>query len=293
MKSKLSGTYSSGINIKGNPHRKSEIIAVTSGKGGVGKTTIAVNMAIALRQLGKRVLIIDADLHLGNVDLNMGTRIEKSIADVVRKDLPLKEVIIETPMKVDLLPASSASIDLIESEEAVLKKIAEKFKRFESSYDYIIVDTGAGIGMNVLSFLLGADKICVVITPDPASITDAYAVIKVVKTVNKDIPVFLIGNMVNHADEGDILYKKMNLMVHKFLNSQIYYGGALLKDDMVAKSVKKQKPFILDHPNGLAANGVRAMIRRLMQSLRNNGFGNKNIFERVLETKNTQLEWNL
>ncbi len=280
------------VNVKGNASRKTQIIAITSGKGGVGKTTIAVNMAIAWQQLGKKVLLIDADLYLGNVDLNLGIRSEKTIADVVKKDLELSDVIIKTPMKIDVLPASSASLDLIESEDEILVKLAEKFKRFENSYDYIILDTGAGIALNVLSFLLGADKIGVVITPDPASITDAYAVIKVVKSVNNKLPVYLIGNMVNHADESDVLFKKMNLMVHKFLNSQIYYGGALLKDDMVARSVKKQRPFILEHPNGLAANAVRAMIRRFMQSLTANSFANKNIFERVIETKNTQVEWN-
>ncbi len=287
-----SGTEATISIQRGNP-KTTEIIAITSGKGGVGKTTLAINMALALRQMGKKVLIIDADLHLGNVDLNLGVRTDNTIADVIRKNLPLNKVIINTPYKVDLLPASSASLDLIESEEEVLQKLAEKFKRFENSYDYIIVDTGAGIAMNVLTFLLGADKIFVVITPDPASITDAYAVIKVVKSVNKKIPIFLVGNMVNHVDEGDILFKKMNLMTYKFLESKIFYGGALLKDDMVARSVKKQQPFMLDHPNGMAAKSIRAIIRRLIQAFKNNGFNHKNIFERVLETKNTKLEWNL
>ncbi|MCD6375101.1 MAG: MinD/ParA family protein [Caldisericaceae bacterium] len=291
MITKLRAGYDGDLKAKGKTLQKTQIIAITSGKGGVGKTTIAVNMAIAWQQLGKKVLLIDADLYLGNVDLNLGIRSEKTIADVVKKDLELSEVIIKTPMKIDVLPASSASLDLIESENEILEKLAEKFKRFENSYDYIILDTGAGIALNVLSFLLGSDKIGVVITPDPASITDAYAVIKVVKSVNKNLPVYLIGNMVNHADESDVLFKKMNLMVHKFLDSQIYYGGALLKDDMVARSVKKQRPFILEHPNGLAANAVRGMVRRFMQALTANGFASKNIFERVLETKNTQVEW--
>ncbi len=270
-----------------------EIIAITSGKGGVGKSTLTVNMAIALRQLNKKVLIIDADLHLGNVDLILGTRSEQTIADVARGKASLNDVVIHTQAKVDLLPASSAALDLIETEDTVLQKLAEAFKSFQHDYDYILIDTGAGIGMNVLTFLLGADKIGVVITPDPASITDAYAVIKIVKTVNKKLPVFLIGNMVNNSDEGDVLYKKMNLMVHKFLASQIFYGGALVKDDLVARSVKRQQPFMLEHPNGMAANAVRALNRRIMQSVNWKLFGNKNLFERVMETKQTQVEWNL
>ncbi len=269
-----------------------EIIAVTSGKGGVGKTTVSVNQAIDLRRLNKKVLVVDADLHLGNVDLLLGIRAEHTIADVVKKGIPLQEAIITTQSKVDVLPASMASLDLIESEDSVLRKLADSFKTFENTYDYIIIDTGAGIAMNVLSFLLGADKISVIITPDPASITDAYAVIKVVKSVDKNIPIFLTANMVNHADEGEVLYKKMNLMAHKFLNSHVLYGGAIVRDDAIARSVKQQRPFMVEHPNSSAANAIRAMNRRLLQTSGGNPLQQNNLFERVMQTKKTAIEWN-
>ncbi|RLD16530.1 MinD/ParA family protein [candidate division KSB1 bacterium] len=272
--------------------KTSEIIAVTSGKGGVGKTTISVNQAIDLRKLNKKVLVVDADLHLGNADLLLGIRATNTIADVVKKGLSLRETIISTRNKIDLLPASMASLDLIESEDAVLQKLAKAFKAFEHTYDYIIIDTGAGIAMNVLSFLLGADKISVVITPDPASITDAYAVIKVVKSVDKNIPIFLTANMVNHPEEGEVLYKKMNLMAHKFLNSHVLYGGAIVKDDIIARSVKQQRPFMIDHPNSSAANAIRAMNRRLLQTSGGNQLQQNNLFERVIKTKKTTVEWN-
>ncbi len=276
-----------------NKNKACEIIAVTSGKGGVGKSTISVNQAIDLQKLNKKVLIVDADLHLGNVDLLFGIRTQRTIADVIKKGLSLQEIIVPTQAKVDVLPASMASLDLIESEDAILQALAKAFKSFEHAYDYIILDTGAGIAMTVLSFLLGADKISVIITPDPASITDAYAVIKVVKSVNKNIPIYLTSNMVNHQDEGEVLYKKMNLMAHKFLNSHILYGGAIVRDDLIARSVKMQRPFILDHPNSSAANAVRAINRRLLQSTGAGTFEQLNLFERVMETKKTTVEWNL
>ncbi len=269
-----------------------EIIAITSGKGGVGKTTVSVNQAIDLSKLHKKVLLIDADLHLGNADLLLGLRAGYTIADVVKNNIPLSEAIVATENRIDLLPASMASLDLIESEDEVLRKLANAFKSFEHTYDYIIIDTGAGIAMNVLSFLLGADKISVIITPDPASITDAYAVIKVVKSVDKQIPVFLTANMVNHPEEGEVLYKKMNLMAHKFLNSHVLFGGAIVRDDLIARSVKEQRPFISAHPNSAAANAIRAMNRRLLQTSGINPLAENNLFERVIQTKKTAIEWN-
>ncbi len=280
------------VNHAGTAKTTCEIIAITSGKGGVGKTTISINQAIDLRKLNKNVLIIDADLHLGNADLLLGIRTKYSVADVVKKKVSLAEAIVTTQNKIDLLPASMASLDLIESEDSVLRNLARAFKAFEHNYDYIIIDTGAGIAMNVLSFLLGADKISVVITPDPASITDAYAVIKVVKSVDKNIPVFLTANMVNHPDEGEVLYKKMNLMAHKFLNSHVLYGGAIVRDDIIARSVKQQRPFMIDHPNSAAANAIRAINRRLLQTSGTNALQEHNLFERVIQTKKTTVEWN-
>jgi len=244
--------FAAGItgNINSAKNQNScDVIAVTSGKGGVGKTTISANLAINLQQMNKKVLLVDADIHLGNTDLILGTRTEKTLADLMKDGVFLKDIIIQGPGNIDVLPASSAALDLIDTEEIFLRRLANAFKIFEHSYDFMILDTGAGIGQNVISFLLGAAKILVVITPDPASITDAYAVIKVIRSVNKDVPVYLSANMVNSNDEGEILFKKMNLMVQKFLDSRISFGGSILKDDMIGRSVRTQRPFVLEYPN--------------------------------------------
>ena len=267
-----------------------EVIAVTSGKGGVGKSTISANLAINLQEMNKKVLLVDADIHLGNIDLILGTRSKYTLADVVNQNLPLEEVIIRGTGNIDVLPASSASIDLIDTEDVFLRKLSAAFSDFNHNYDYIVVDTGAGIARNVISFLLGADKIVLVITPDPASITDAYAVIKVVRSLNQTVPVFLSVNMVSSADEGEILFKKMNLMVQKFLDSRIIFGGSILKDESVARSVRGQKPFMVSFPNGRAANAIRVLNRRLLQAPIDHN--NKNLFDRLIKTKKVRLEWN-
>ncbi len=270
--------------------KKYEVIAVTSGKGGVGKSTVSVNMAINLQQMNRKVLLMDADIHLGNIDLMLGTRSRLTLADVLKDGVELRDVVIEGPGNIDILPASSASLDIIESEDMFLRKLAAAFNRFEHDYDYIIMDTGAGIARNVISFLLSAQKIVLVITPDPASITDAYAVIKVVRSVNKEIPIFLTANMVHSADEGEILYKKMNLMVQKFLESKIQFGGSILRDDLIVRSVKQQKPFVLHHPNSGSTTAIRVLNRRVLHTSGLEG-QHANLFERMLQNKKIQFEW--
>lgn len=270
-----------------------EIIAVTSGKGGVGKSTVSVNMAINLQQMNKKVLLVDADLHLGNIDLILGTRSKRTIADVVGGKASLAEVIMTSPHNIDVLPASTSSINLIEKEDYVLRKLADAFRSFDHQYDYIIVDTGAGIGINVISFLLGADKIVLVLTPDPASITDAYAVVKVMCSVNKSASIFLVANKVSSASEGEVIFKKLNLMVQKFLDSRLFFGGAMMRDDLIARSVKRQTPFVTTHPNSAAATSIRVVNRRILQAPHEDHGANKNIFDRLLNSKKIQYEWNL
>ncbi len=274
-----------------NPEKHYDIIAVTSGKGGVGKSTMSANLAIGLHQMNKKILLMDADLHLGNIDLIFGIRTDKTIADVAEGNASLEEVIISTGSGIDILPASSAVLNLIEKEDFVLKKLADAFEKFEHNYDFILIDTGAGISQTVISFLLGSDKVILIVTPDPASITDAYAVIKVLSSVNSELPVYLTVNMVNSVNEGETIYKKLNLMVQKFLQSRLYFGGAVLKDDMIGRSVKKQRPFVLDHPNSVASNSIRVLNRRIIQAPRHNSNKSRNVFDRLRENKKIQFEW--
>lgn len=282
-----------GKNRLNRNNQPCDVIAVTSGKGGVGKSTISANLAISLQRMHKKVLLIDADIHLGNLELILGTRAKHTIADVMHEGLDLSDVILKGPGKIDVLPAASGSVALIEEEDQALRKLAQAFARFEHAYDAIVVDTGAGIAHTVISFLLGADKIVLVATSDPASIADAYAVIKVVKSINESIPIFLTVNKVNTTEEGEVLYKKMNLMVHKFLNSKINFGVSILRDDLIARSVKNQQPFMLNSANCAAANAIQLLNRRIMQAAVIKRMGNPNVFERFNANKKIQLEWDL
>ena len=242
-----------------------EIFVVTSGKGGVGKSNISVNLALLMARMKKNVLIIDADIHLGNVDLLMGIRPKYSIADVITGKIELKDVVTRGPGGVDILPAGSAVIEMLDLEEKVLQKLDSAFSQFEHKYDTIIVDTGAGVHHTVMSFVLGADKIILVVTPDPASIADSYGMVKVIRNTNTDIPIIMISNMVDHEENGESMFKKMNLMVQRFLNSSLVYGGSIVKDNLIQYSVQKQKPASLFYPNSVPVNSLRIITRRLLK----------------------------
>ena len=267
-----------------------EVIAVTSGKGGVGKSTLTVNLSILLQQMKKKVLVIDADIHLGNVDLILGLRPEYTIADIVNNSVQIQDAIIEGPGGVHILPASSAVSELLEMEDAALKSLADSFAKYEHNYDIILIDTGAGISKTVSSFLLGSDKLLLIVTPDPASIADAYAVIKVMRNAKPELPIIMVANMVKSYEEGEILFKKMNLMVQKFLSCQIDFGGSLLKDDVVGKSVKRQKPFVIDLPNTTVAKGLHLLKRKILSVTSSDSGKRNNLFSNFRNNRKISLE---
>ncbi len=262
-----------------------DIVTVTSGKGGVGKTNISVNLAIILKQLKKNVLLIDADINLGNVNLILGIRPKYTIADALVGNIDLENIIVSGPQGIDILPAASAVQDLLEMEDNVIKKLGDAFSRFEHEYDIIVIDTGSGISRNVMSFVLGSDKTIVIVTPDPASITDAYGMIKVIRQYEASMPVMLIVNMVDSEDEGESLYKKMNLMVQRFLNSNILYGGSIFQDSFVSDSIRKQRPLVLEYPNSVSVNALKMIIRKLLRLPHTDINKRKNLFNRFMYSR--------
>jgi len=266
-----------------------EIFAITSGKGGVGKTNISVNLALLLRRLKKRVLLVDADIHLGNVDLMLGMRPSGNLADVISGEQTLAEIIVTGPTGIDVLPASSAVLEMIDAEDEVILKLEDAFLAFEHNYDLVIVDTGAGIGRNVTSFSLGADKVIVVVTPDPAAIADAYGVIKILFQKNPELPIMLVTNMVHSEDEGENLYKKMDLMVKRFLQNKILFGGAILRDEIVQDAVRRQTPVVLEYPNSRPSNALKMIARNLLKVPSKDASERSNLFEGVREHRHTTI----
>ncbi|MDM8533103.1 MinD/ParA family protein [Clostridiaceae bacterium HSG29] len=233
------------------------IIAISSGKGGVGKTNISVNLAISLAKMGKKVVIVDADLGLANIDVVLGIIPKYNLVHVLKDDMEIEDIIVEGPMGITLLSGGSGIIDFINLEDEELKNLIDGFKFLNKNHDYIIIDTGAGINKSVLSFIEASSEVIVVVTPDPTSITDSYALLKNISSYEKDVSILI--NMATSNTEAHSVYNKISLASEKFLKMKLNKLGFLYDDNHVTKAVRMQKPFLLEFPNCLASKGIELL----------------------------------
>lgn len=239
------------------------IIAITSGKGGVGKTNITVNLAIALQRLGKRVLVIDADLGLANVDVLMGITPKYNLRHVMQGDCSLEDVVIRGPEGMLLVPGASGITELADMSDRSRELIINNLNRITGVSDIILVDTGAGLSRNVRRFVTAADEAIVVTSPDPTAITDAYSMIKIITQENEDLEVKLIVNMAMNSREALEISERIVLVVKQFLNKSIETLGHIVFDNALRMSVRNQRPVLLENPNSEIARSIHAIARKI------------------------------
>lgn len=258
-----------------------EIITITSGKGGVGKTNIAVNLGILLRQRRQRILMMDADLHLGKLDVVIGATPRYTLAELIDGSRTLEQIILKHPSGIDILPATSGELNLLEADAQMLKVLADSFSTIQAKYDYLIVDTGAGVSPTVLTMALGADKVILVVTPEPASISDVYAMIKVIRSKSSDLPLILVPNRLRSLEDGLELHKKLNLITQKFLKTNLIYGGSIVEDTAVGQAIIRQRPYVLEYPKSQAAHNLQLICHRLLKLPARQIEYRSNIFDRL------------
>lgn len=264
---------------KDNSKKKAKIITITSGKGGVGKSNFVVNMGITLHKKGKKVLIFDADIGMGNDDVLMGALPRYNVFDLL-KGKDVNEVVVQGPYGINLLPGGSG-INYIENlEEKERLAFIEKLTSLDE-YDYIFIDTGAGINKNVLAFIACSEETIVITTPEPTSLTDAYSLIKATDHFKLINTANVIVNRAFSVKDGEETYNKLKRAVEKFLTIKINYLGSISEDRKLVEGVRAQVPFTILHPKCDASKSIERISNKLIGNSSVENMGAEGLFKKL------------
>ena len=245
--------------------RKTRILAVTSGKGGVGKSNFALNFALSLVQQNKKVLIFDVDLGFANVAVLLGRSAKETIATMLDKELSIWDIIEEGPNGLLFISGGTGFNDLFRLDETRMDKFFSELSTIQGHVDYIILDTGAGLSDENLRFIMAADDVILVTTPEPTAITDAYAVVKMVHSKDQNVHMKMIINQCTSEKEGIQTADNFKKVTKQFLNKQVDTLGFIPSDSHVTSAVKKQLPFTLAFPNCPASKAVQNVTYDFLQ----------------------------
>lgn len=261
------GTYASAaMNEELSQRKVPHTVAITSGKGGVGKTLVTVNLAIQYARQGLKVLLIDADLGLANIDVVLGmTSPEYTIQDVLEGNLTLDQVAVVGPEGITVLPAASGVSGLSALSEEQKLALMDHIDHWNADFDVVLVDTGAGISDNVRFFVLAVERIMVVATPDPTSVTDAYALMKVMFMNHRVSHFDLVVNQVKDLNEAKEIYRALAQVADKFLNIVLNFVGFIPEDPMLGQSVRQQKPVSAAYPDSEASKAFKKLSTSLFR----------------------------
>lgn len=257
--------------IKANvqPHRPlARVITVTSGKGGVGKSNVAINLAIQFRKMGQKVIILDADFGLANIEIMFGAVPKHNLCDLIYQGKSIKDIITWGPMEVGFISGGSGIAGMSNLDKDYLNYIIQNLTELDEMADTIVVDTGAGISDAVLEFLVASGEILLVTTPEPTSITDSYSLLKALnrhpRYLRDTTQIKVLANKVSNEAEAEALYAKLEAVVARYLKMPISYLGMIPQDNQLSRAVMKQKPVSLDTPRARSAVAFELIAAKLM-----------------------------
>ena len=240
-----------------------QVIAVTGGKGGIGKTNVSVNLSLALADMGRRVVLLDADLGLANVDVLLGLKPKATLADVLDGKCDLRDVMVTGPGGIRIVPAASGAANMVSLSPQQHAGLIQAFSEIGDNIDVLVVDTAAGIGDSVVSFVRAAQEALIVVCDEPTSITDAYALIKLLNRDHGMTRFRVLANMVGTPQEGRMVFAKLTKVTDRFLDVALQYVGAVPFDEAVRKSVQKQRAVFEAFPRSKASLAIRAIAQKV------------------------------
>lgn len=266
------------------------VIALASGKGGVGKTSLAVNLAVAMARADHRVALLDADLGLANVDVLLGLAPHESVLQVLRGDRRLADVVVEGPAGIQIIPAASGMAELTTLTAAQQLALLDEVDAFASQVDVLLVDTAAGISPTALYFAAAAAETLIVTTPEPTALADAYAVIKLLATRHARQRFAVVVNMAHHRADAEMAFGRLARVAARFLRVELEFGGFVPLDDAVRYAVRRQEPVVTMAPTAPAATAITQLARRLVARPRAAASGGMQFFFRQLVEEGRTLD---
>jgi len=240
-------------------------VAFSSGKGGVGKTNIATNLGIALSEAHQRVCVLDADTSLANINILLGLEVEKNLDDYLQGSADLEDILLQGPKGLKIVPSATGITDYINMRPVQRKKMLTALEQLENQFDFILIDTAAGIGDGVIQFIESAQYAVIVITPEPTSLTDAFSLLKVLYRREYTQPVYILVNMANSYAHSMEVFKRFAFAVNKYLDKKVHYLGYVPTDQAVTQCVTKQIPLLIASPDSQAAKCIRLLANVLLK----------------------------
>jgi flagellar biosynthesis protein FlhG len=244
--------------------KEATTIAVLSGKGGVGKSNFALNFSLGLAKQNKKVLLFDLDFGMGNIDILMGLTPRKTIVHLFEESVSISDIIEKGPNNLSYVAAGSSLEEIFNMSESDIEYFLNQLRSISMEYDYIIFDLGAGFQEHHLRFALAAHECIIVTTTEPTSITDAYAVLKLLYLEEVNHKLFILVNRVNSMKEGEETFRRIKRVVKSFLNRDVYRLGYVYEDRTVVQAVKEQNPFILKYGKSLASKSIKEVIQNYL-----------------------------
>lgn len=252
-----------------NNMNTARVVAVTSGKGGVGKSNLSVNLAACLRKAGKRVIIFDADFGLANIEIMFGAMPKYNLSDVIYHGKSIQEIITQGPLEIGFISGGSGIVSLNGLQPEQIKYLVKSINELNNLAEYIIIDTGAGISEQVLEFVVTSPEIILVTTPEPTSLTDSYSLLKTLfkkKEFNpNETVIHVVANKVHSTEDARAVYEKLNSVIAQFLHGNLNYLGMIPQDSAVEHAVRQQKVVSISEPNSKAAKAFELLAANLLQ----------------------------